>query len=72
MLRVLGSIQRITPSNQRKQRWTTVDHQIFGVHYVRQVPDYTVYNLTFLAIAGIGFIVISWLLLRAGRSDLRV
>jgi Predicted membrane protein (DUF2243) len=45
-----------------------IDHQLLGIHYVRQAPNYTVYNLTFLAIAGIGFIVIGWLLLRAGRS----
>jgi uncharacterized membrane protein len=46
-----------------------IDHQLLGVHYVRQVPNYTVYNLTFLGIAGIGFTVIGWLLLRTGRSD---
>jgi uncharacterized membrane protein len=46
-----------------------IDHQLLGVHYVRQVPNYTVYNLTFLDIAGIGFTVIGWLLLRTGRSD---
>jgi uncharacterized membrane protein len=45
-----------------------IDHQLLGVHYVRQVPNYTVYNLTFLAIGGAGFIVIGWLMMRAGRS----
>lgn len=46
-----------------------IDHQLLAVHYVRQVPNYTVYNLTFLAIAGVGFIVIGWLLMRAGRES---
>ena len=41
-----------------------IDHQILGVHYVRQVPEYTVYNLTFLAIGGVLFILIGWMLMR--------
>lgn len=41
-----------------------IDHQILGVHYVRQVPNYTVYNLTFLAIGGVIFIIIGWLLMK--------
>jgi uncharacterized membrane protein len=45
-----------------------IDHQILGVHYVRQVPNYTIYNLSFLAIMGVGFIVIGWLMMRAGRD----
>jgi uncharacterized membrane protein len=40
-----------------------IDHQILGIHYVRQVPEYMVYNLTFLAIGGILFILIGWLLM---------
>jgi len=44
-----------------------VDHQILQIHYVRQVPEYQVYNLTFLAVGGILFTVIGWLL-SAGRS----
>jgi uncharacterized membrane protein len=44
-----------------------IDHQLLAIHYVRQVPNYTVYNLTFLAIGGIGFILIGWLMMRAGR-----
>src|SRR5687768_11693101 len=46
-----------------------VDHQILGVHYVRQVPNYTVYNLTFLAIGGVVFIIIGWLLMKENRTD---
>lgn len=41
-----------------------IDHQILGIHYVRQVPEYTTYNLTFLALGGVLFIVIGWILMR--------
>jgi uncharacterized membrane protein len=45
-----------------------IDHQILGIHYVRQVPEYTVYNLTFLAIGGVLLILIGWILTRrSGR-----
>jgi uncharacterized membrane protein len=44
-----------------------IDHQILGIHNVREVPNYTVYNLTFLAVGGVLFILIGWLLMRAGR-----
>jgi uncharacterized membrane protein len=43
-----------------------IDHQILGIHNVREVPNYTVYNLTFLAIGGVLFILLGWLLMRAG------
>jgi uncharacterized membrane protein len=46
----------------------TIDHQLLAVHYVRQAPNYTVYNLTFLVVAGIGFILTGWLMMRAGRE----
>ena len=39
-----------------------IDHQILRVHYVRQVPEYTVYNLTFLAVGGVLFLLIGWVL----------
>ena len=41
-----------------------INHQILGIHYVRQVPEYTAYNLTFLAVGGVLFIVIGWTLMR--------
>ena len=44
-----------------------IDHQILAVHYVRQVPNYTVYNLTFLAVGGVLFILAGWMLMKAGR-----
>ena len=43
-----------------------IDHQLLGLHNVREVPNYTVYNLTFLVVGGVLFIVIGWLLMRAG------
>lgn len=46
-----------------------IDHQILEVHYVRQVPDHTVYNLTFLGIGGVLFIVIGWMLMKAGKQS---
>jgi uncharacterized membrane protein len=41
-----------------------IDHQILAIHYVRQVPEYTVYNLTFLGVGGVLFMVVGWLLMR--------
>jgi uncharacterized membrane protein len=46
-----------------------IDHQILGVHYVRQVPNYTVYNFTFLAIGGVGLLLVGLLLMRTRRRD---
>lgn len=47
-----------------------VNHQLLEVHYVRQVPNYAIYNWAFLAIGGVLFIVIGWLLTRADRHTL--
>jgi uncharacterized membrane protein len=35
-----------------------IDHQLLGVHYVRQVPNYTIHNLAFLVVTGIGFLLL--------------
>jgi uncharacterized membrane protein len=43
-----------------------IDHQILGLHNVREVPIATMYNLAFLAIGGVLFILLGWLLMRAG------
>lgn len=48
-----------------------IDHQILGIHYVRQVPEYTAYNLTFLAIGGVLFMLIGWVLTRHSGADSR-
>jgi uncharacterized membrane protein len=45
-----------------------IDHQILGIHNVREVPNYTAYNLTFLTVGGVLFILIGWLLMRAGSQ----
>jgi uncharacterized membrane protein len=44
-----------------------INHQILAVHYVRQVPNYPVYNWTFLAIGGVLFILMGWMLMKAGQ-----
>ena len=43
-----------------------IDHQLLGLHNVREVPNSTVYNLTFLALGGVLFILIGWWLMRTG------
>jgi uncharacterized membrane protein len=45
-----------------------IDHQILGIHNVREVPNYTAYNLTFLTVGGVLFILIGWWLMRAGSQ----
>jgi uncharacterized membrane protein len=45
-----------------------IDHQLLGIHNVREVPNYTVYNLTVLAVGGVLFILLGWRLMRAGRQ----
>lgn len=47
-----------------------IDHHLLEVHYVRQVPNYAVYNWTFLAVGGVLFIIIGRLLMRAGRNNM--
>jgi uncharacterized membrane protein len=46
-----------------------IDHQLLGIHNVREVPNSTVYNMTFLAIGGVGLILLGWILMRTGRRD---
>jgi uncharacterized membrane protein len=41
-----------------------INHQILGIHHVREVPDFLVYDLAFLAIGGVGLILIGWLMMR--------
>ena len=45
-----------------------VNHQILEIHFVRQVPNYTAYNLAFLAVGGVLFIVIGRMLMRADKG----
>lgn len=58
-----------SPAEKHPRREFYTDHQLPGVHYVRQVPNYQVYNLTFLAIGGAGFILSGWALTRAGKGE---
>jgi len=43
-----------------------IDHQILGIHNVREVPNAMLYNLTFLGIGGVLCILLGWLLMRGG------
>jgi uncharacterized membrane protein len=46
-----------------------IDHQLLGAHNVREVANSPVYNLTFLAIGGVGLMLVGWILMRTGRRD---
>ena len=46
-----------------------IDHQLLGIHYVRPVPNSTVYNLTFLAVGGVGLLLLGRVLIQTGRRD---
>jgi uncharacterized membrane protein len=42
-----------------------IDHQLLGIHHVRDVPVHLpVWDWVFLAVGGLGFIAIGWLLAR--------
>lgn len=45
----------------------TIDHQILGIHHVREVPNALGWDLGFLAIGGVLLIGIGWALVRSGR-----
>jgi uncharacterized membrane protein len=45
-----------------------VDHHLLRIHYVRQVPEYAVYNWTFLGVAGVGFLILGWLLMQRRKN----
>lgn len=45
-----------------------INHQILGIHYVRQVPNYSIYNLSFLAIGGVLLILVGLMLMKKGRK----
>lgn len=49
-----------------------IDHQLLGIHHVRDMPVHVPsYDLLFLAVGGIGFIAIGWLLSRARQAAVR-
>jgi len=42
-----------------------IDHQVLGLHHVRDLPEYVpAYDWIFLAVGGLAFIAIGWLLAR--------
>lgn len=44
-----------------------VDHQILGIHHVHDLPTrIPIYDWLFLAIAGVGFLLLGWLMSREG------
>ncbi|GFE70697.1 DUF2243 domain-containing protein [Chroococcus sp. FPU101] len=45
-----------------------IDHHILAIHYVRQVPNYAVYNWTFLAVGGVLACAIGWGLMRSEQT----
>jgi uncharacterized membrane protein len=45
-----------------------IDHHILAIHYVRQVPDYSIYNWTFLAIGAVLPLLVGWLLMKSGKK----
>lgn len=45
----------------------TIDHHLLGIHHVRDLPYHVpAYDWMFLAVAGVGFVLVGWLL-GAGR-----
>ena len=47
------------------------DHHLLEIHYVRQVPNYSIYNWAFLGLGALLPLTMGWLMMRAGRSSLR-
>jgi len=45
-----------------------VDHELLRIHHVRQVSSWLAWDMGFLAIGGVMFIVIGWLLARSRPS----
>jgi uncharacterized membrane protein len=49
-----------------------IDHQILNLHHVVDLPFHVpLYDWLFLAIAGVGFLFIGWLLMRPGPVGVR-
>jgi uncharacterized membrane protein len=46
---------------------TLVGGVVLGLHNVREVPDHTLYNWTFIGVGGVLFLAIGWLLSKQGR-----
>lgn len=47
-----------------------IDHEILGIHHVYEYTDNKLpWDLTFLIIGGLVFLLVGWTLIRAGRND---
>ena len=46
-----------------------IAHHMLALHNVREVPDPTTYNYTFLLVGGVGLTALGWLLLRRGARS---
>jgi uncharacterized membrane protein len=45
-----------------------IDHQLLGIHHVREGPDWLAWDLAFLAFGGVALVVLGSVLLRGGRQ----
>lgn len=47
-----------------------IDHHLLGIHHVRDMPAHVPsYDILFLLVGGVGFVVMGWLLARERRSS---
>ncbi|HVO62327.1 MAG TPA: DUF2243 domain-containing protein [Terriglobales bacterium] len=46
-----------------------IDHELLRIHHVRPTPSWLAWDLGFLAIAGVLFMVVGWLLTRGPRRS---
>jgi uncharacterized membrane protein len=50
-----------------------IDHHLLGLHHVRDLPAHVpLYDWLFLAIGGVGFILVGWVVARSGGVNARV
>ena len=47
-----------------------IDHQLLGIHHVREVPGHLAYDLTFLLLGGLGLIALGFVMGRRGRREI--
>lgn len=48
-----------------------IDHQILAVHHVREVENWLMWDLGFLALGGVGLILAGRVVVRSGRRSVR-
>lgn len=48
----------------------SIDHHVLGIHHVRDLPAHVpIYDWLFLGIAGVGFIVLGWVMSREAEAS---